>query len=210
MYNRPIVVASNVLISPYGLTLLGRRTDCGLWEVSGGKVEDGENIVNAGRREHLEETGMELLDDNPTFLGYSLRPGSNKKTEKQLFLCMFYLWKEWNNSPELVDGSHTEWKWFDLTNLPKPSDCTYGTRQFIEEMLPNYLQKKLIRFQLADKVRDFMIKKELAFEDFNGVPWDWNGTYHNIASPREKQLFDLTDKEVWDTISFIISDLMKS
>lgn len=197
--SRPIVVASNVLLSPYNKILLGRRADCGRWEVSGGKVESDENIVNAGRREHYEETGMILLDEFPVYLGYSLRPG-DKRVDNQLFLCMFYLWREWEGSPNVVENCHTEWKWFGIDKLPSSSDCTYGTAQFIEEMLPAFLTKRVAREQLRKHVAKYFEDSGLAHQNCNGVEWEMDNGETYV---RGKRLDDLTESDVWHTITFI-------
>jgi phosphoheptose isomerase len=43
-----------------GRILLERRADCGLWGVPGGRIEPGESVAAAARREILEETGLEI------------------------------------------------------------------------------------------------------------------------------------------------------
>ena len=41
-----------------GRVLLEKRSDCGLWGLPGGRIEPGESISEAARREVLEETGL--------------------------------------------------------------------------------------------------------------------------------------------------------
>jgi ADP-ribose pyrophosphatase YjhB (NUDIX family) len=43
-----------------GLVLLERRSDCGMWGLPGGRIEPGETVEAAARREVFEETGLEV------------------------------------------------------------------------------------------------------------------------------------------------------
>ena len=57
----PVVIAGNNI-------LLIKRRDNGMWALPGGFVDDGETIVEAGRRETLEESGNNTLNDSPEFI----------------------------------------------------------------------------------------------------------------------------------------------
>ena len=61
---RPVDVAVGVLINPQGEFLLTSRPEgkvyAGYWEFPGGKVEVGETIEAALRRELMEEIGIEI------------------------------------------------------------------------------------------------------------------------------------------------------
>jgi D-sedoheptulose 7-phosphate isomerase len=54
------VNAAVLLRDARGRVLLEKRADCGLWGVPGGRVEPGESIAEAARREIREETGLDI------------------------------------------------------------------------------------------------------------------------------------------------------
>lgn len=66
---RPIVeVAVGVLVKDGQSILLGQRPEgkpyAGYWEFPGGKIEDGETLFEALKRELLEEINVSILDAN--------------------------------------------------------------------------------------------------------------------------------------------------
>ena len=68
-------VAAGALVNPSGEILLARRhADAhqgGLWEFPGGKVEAGESLADALRRELLEEHGFRVVSAVGIPSGYS-------------------------------------------------------------------------------------------------------------------------------------------
>ncbi len=63
--NRPITeVAAGILLDAEGRYLLGQRPDAkpyaGYWEVPGGKIEKGETVFEALKRELQEELGIDI------------------------------------------------------------------------------------------------------------------------------------------------------
>ncbi len=63
--NRPITeVAAGILLDAEGRYLLGQRPEgkpyAGYWEIPGGKIEKGETVFEALKRELQEELGIEI------------------------------------------------------------------------------------------------------------------------------------------------------
>ena len=63
--NRPITeVAAGILLDAEGRYLLGQRPEgkpyAGYWEVPGGKIEAGESVFTALKRELQEELGIDI------------------------------------------------------------------------------------------------------------------------------------------------------
>lgn len=131
---RPVVVASSVLMNSDGEVLLGRRSDDGLWEVPGGKVE-AESVVDGARREILEETGI-ALKGAPASLGHVDTWGHQGVAGRQWYVCLVFLWREWDGFPQLLEGKHTQWKWFKLNSLPAPELMNFGTRACVRDLIP--------------------------------------------------------------------------
>ena len=66
---RPTTAVAALVTGPSGRSLLVRTTKWrGLWGVPGGKVEYGESLEEALRREFMEETGLELEDPEFAFV----------------------------------------------------------------------------------------------------------------------------------------------
>lgn len=58
--NSLVPAVSAIVTDESGQVLLQRRADNDLWSVPGGTVEAGESVLDALRREVLEETGLEI------------------------------------------------------------------------------------------------------------------------------------------------------
>lgn len=64
MEQRRVLCVGAVVSDPAGrllLVLRGREPSAGLWSIPGGKVEPGESLVDATRREVLEETALAVV-----------------------------------------------------------------------------------------------------------------------------------------------------
>lgn len=75
--NAPVVGVGVVIVDDGRLLLIqrGREPQRGLWAVPGGKVEPGETMRAAARREAAEETGLEVEVGDVTWVGEVIDPG---------------------------------------------------------------------------------------------------------------------------------------
>lgn len=86
----------------------------GTWTLPGGKVDFGESLEKAARRETLEETGIQSES-------LKLISVTNDVKENAHFVTIGFLCKEFKGEPKVMEPEEiTKWKWFDLDNLPKP------------------------------------------------------------------------------------------
>jgi 8-oxo-dGTP diphosphatase len=101
----------------------------GTWTMPGGKLEFKEELNAGAYRETLEETGI-VIDPN------SLEHISttNNIVEDAHFLTLGFLCKKFIGEAEVKEPDEiTEWKWFDLNNLPSP--IFFPSKQIVEKFL---------------------------------------------------------------------------
>ncbi len=97
--------------------LLGRRLSKlgnGLWSVSGGHLEPGEEILDCARRELHEETGLHATEMHVSHSGHNVIDGNHYLTH-YVFVYSFTGTLE-NREPHKCEG----WHWFCDSTLPEP------------------------------------------------------------------------------------------
>ena len=104
---RPIDVAVGILIKPNGDVLLGQRPDgkpySGYWEFPGGKVDPGESILDALKREFVEELGMEVVSAEEWC-------GIEHVYEHAHVRLHFFISREWRGEPQSLEGQAFAWQ----------------------------------------------------------------------------------------------------
>jgi acetyl-CoA carboxylase carboxyl transferase subunit beta len=77
MTDRVTVAVGAVIVQDGNLLLIQRAHDpgAGRWAIPGGRVEPGETLAEAARREVLEETGLEVDVGDIAWVGDSIGPG---------------------------------------------------------------------------------------------------------------------------------------
>lgn len=104
---RPIDVAVGILIKPNGDVLLAQRPAgkpyAGYWEFPGGKVEPGEAILAALKREFVEELGIEILGAEAWCGVEHVYPHAHVRLH-------FYFSRSWRGEPQSLEGQAFAWQ----------------------------------------------------------------------------------------------------
>jgi 8-oxo-dGTP diphosphatase len=114
----PIDVVVGILMKPNGDVLLGQRPPgkpyAGYWEFPGGKVEPGEAIEAALKREFVEELGVEILQAEPWCgVEHVLAPrwgGVDPFYEQPNVRVKFSLRRAWRGAPQSLEGQAFAWQ----------------------------------------------------------------------------------------------------
>lgn len=103
----PIDVAVGILLKPNGDVLLGSRPDgkpyAGYWEFPGGKVEAGEAVFDALKREFAEEIGVRILSAEPWCGVEYVYPHAHVRLH-------FFISREWQGEPRALEGQQLAWQ----------------------------------------------------------------------------------------------------
>lgn len=137
-------VGVGVMLLRRGKVLLGKRHDDaekassdlhgeGTWTMPGGKLDFHETLIDGAAREVLEETGIKINKGKTKIISVSdeIVPDNHYATIG--FLCEDFEGEEKIMEPEEI----TEWKWYDLSNLPKKVFLPSA------KMIKNFLNKRI-------------------------------------------------------------------
>lgn len=104
---KPIDVAVGILMKPNGDVLLGQRPAgkpyAGYWEFPGGKVDPGETILDALKREFMEELGIEVLSAEEWC-------GVEHVYEHAHVRLHFFISRDWRGEPQSLEGQAFAWQ----------------------------------------------------------------------------------------------------
>lgn len=107
MTRRPVDVAVGVLIDLEGRFLLTSRPEgkvyAGYWEFPGGKLEAGESVEAALRRELDEELGVEIADVRP----WKVEMMDYAHALVRLHFCKVF---QWHGAFEMREGQQMAWQ----------------------------------------------------------------------------------------------------
>lgn len=103
----PIDVAVGILMKPNGEVLLASRPEgkpfAGYWEFPGGKVEPGENIFDALKREFAEEIAVDIQSAEPWCGVEHVYPHAHVRLH-------FYISRDWRGEPRALEGQQLAWQ----------------------------------------------------------------------------------------------------
>ena len=111
----PIDVAVGILMRPNGDVLMGQRPEgkpyAGYWEFPGGKVETGESVIDALKREFAEEIGVRVLSAEPWCGVEHVYPHAHVRLH-------FYISRDWQGEPRGLEGQRLAWQGsFEVTPI---------------------------------------------------------------------------------------------
>lgn len=104
---RPVDVVVGILMKPNGDVLLGQRPAgkpyAGYWEFPGGKVDPGETLLEALKREFMEELGIEVLSADEWC-------GVEHVYEHAHVRLHFFISREWRGEPQSLENQAFAWQ----------------------------------------------------------------------------------------------------
>ncbi|MBY0572976.1 MAG: NUDIX domain-containing protein [Undibacterium sp.] len=103
----PINVAVGILMQANGDVLLAQRPEgkpyAGYWEFPGGKVEVGEEILDALKREFVEELGVKIISAEAWCGVEYVYPHAHVRLH-------FYISRLWQGEPQSLEGQGLAWQ----------------------------------------------------------------------------------------------------
>ena len=122
---------AQALVERDGRVLLGRRgldPSAGLWDIPGGFLDEGEDPLDALRRELREETGLEV--EPQEFLGIWMDRYGSAHT-----LNLYWTARVLSGEPEAADDV-VELAWFAPDELPPPADLAFHIADVLSAWRP--------------------------------------------------------------------------
>lgn len=141
---RRMGVGVGVILLRNGSILLGKRNSdpekassvfhsADTWTLPGGKMDFGESFEDVARREVKEETGILAKDMKLISLTNDIQGDAH-------FVTVGFVCSDFSGEPKTLEPEEiTEWKWFELENLP--SSLYFITKKIIV----NYKEKVFYR-----------------------------------------------------------------
>lgn len=141
--NKKPTAGAGVIVLKDNKVLLGKRNEDpakadsllhgeGTWTLPGGKLDFREDIVDCAAREAYEETGIKINKEKLKLISVT-----NDVVEDAHFVTIGFVCDDFEGEPRVMEPDEiTEWKWFDLDNLPRPMFFPS------EKMIKNFINKE--------------------------------------------------------------------
>jgi len=143
MENKRVGIGFGVLIKQNGKILLGKRHEdpdkadsvfrvSNVWTMPGGKLDYGENFIEGAQREVKEETGLDIRGEDLEVICIN-----EDMNEHAHFITIGLIANAFTGEPQVLEPEEiTEWKFFDMNDLPK--NIYFPSAKVLE----NYKQNK--------------------------------------------------------------------
>tara|TARA_B100001029_G_C15043773_1_gene445584 strand:- start:1093 stop:1563 length:471 start_codon:yes stop_codon:yes gene_type:complete len=136
-----------IVLNKENKVFVGKRKDnpTNKWQMPQGGVDNGENIMEAMKRELLEETGIKNIEiikeidgwtqyELPEYLLGKIWKGKYKGQKQKWFIVRF-LGDDSEININTKNAEFIEWQWLNIENLPKV--IVHFKRKVYEKLLPN-------------------------------------------------------------------------
>ncbi len=101
----------------------------GMWDIPGGRINHGSELLVNLKREVIEETGLSLQNEPVLLLAQDIFPKDGKKHIVRL------TYKGLANGEPKLDDEHAAYGWFDLRELANLENLDLYTKKVIDEGL---------------------------------------------------------------------------
>ena len=149
MSKPPIDVAVGILMKANGDVLLGQRPAGkpyeGYWEFPGGKVEAGEAILDALKREFLEELGITVVTAEPWCGVEHVYPHAHVRLH-------FYISRDWQGEPQSLEGQAFAWQ--GSVDLEPLLPATIPLLAWLDDLRRPHLERQRLRQSQRNGLRE--------------------------------------------------------
>src|SRR5215208_2895731 len=113
-----LVGAAILVVDENNRLLMMKRSDNDCWGIPGGSLEPGEVVEDAGKREALEETNLEIGET--ALFGVFSGPELYYKYpngDEVYNIVIAYVARNWSREI-ILNEEHTQWNWFAANEIP--------------------------------------------------------------------------------------------